>query len=143
MSHEAKYSGSKGPQVQVATPQVFNQNVVASFSAGVQRLDVQINVPFPVRRMVFHAPRHNLAFGAAAADQYLLYSSLNKGAGIVGMIDSAITGPQSQAITVTFDQPTMIGGQYQFWVRRFIEIAGGAAADLTARVWQHIEFHSE
>lgn len=122
--------------------QIFNMNILLAFSAGNQQLETQVNVPFVVKKMILHPPRHNLAIAAAVADQYLLYSSLSKGAGIIGMIDTAQTGVQSEAITVIFDNQQQINGYHKFWTRCFTEAAGGAATDLTAKVWQHIEFHN-
>lgn len=119
---------------------VHNVNVLFSFGAGVQSQETQINVPFPVKRLVIHPPRHN---AAAAGDQYLLYSSINKGSGIVGMIDAMHIGVQAEPITVVFDEPVHITGYHRFWTRCFVEAGGGAVTALTARVWQHIECHSE
>lgn len=145
--------------------QIFNMNILLAFSAGNQQLETQVNVPFVVKKMILHPPRHNQrnvnvamvldapALAAATApliptatnvviDQYLLYSSLNKGSGIIGMIDTAQTGVQSEAITVIFDNQQQINGYHKFWTRSFTEAAGGAKTDLTAKVWQHIEFHN-
>lgn len=121
--------------------QIFNSNLLLSFSAGNQSVDAQVNVPFVVKKMVLHPPRHNAA-AAAHTDQFLLYSSLNKGAGILGMIDANISGCQTEPITVIFDYPQQMLGYHKFWARCFTEAAGGAVANLTAKVWMHIEFHN-
>lgn len=123
--------------------QIFNMNILLAFAdAATQQLETQINVPFVVKKMILHPPRHNLAIGAAKTDQYLLYSSLSKGSGIIGMIDTAITGVQNAPIEVIFDYPQQINGYHKFWTRCFTEAAGGAQTALAAKVWQHIEFHN-
>lgn len=122
--------------------QIHNQNILLNFGAAVQQQDVQINVPFLVRKMVIHPPRHNLAIAGALNDQYFLYSTLNKGNGIIGFVDTAITGVQQAPLTVIFDTPVQVNGYHKFQVRCFTEAGGGNAADLTAKVWCHIEFHN-
>lgn len=122
------------------------QHVLLNFTAGgapVQQIDVQINIAFPVKRAVFHPPKHNIAIAGALTDQYLLSSSLNKGMGIVGFLDTMITGVQSEALTVVFDEPVQINGYHKFLVRCFTEAGGGAQTALAAKVWQCVEFYSE
>lgn len=191
--------------------QVYNHNLLFNFQPGVQQIEARINVPFRVKRMVFHPPKHNLApvdhiangeisveianavaqtavavakvadavnlgVGAAAvpvaaaaaaataaadnaadamtafnaavaanaaiADNYLISSSLNRGS-VIGFLDCRQRGlAESQLpIIVSVEDPMSINGMHNFIVRSFTEVAGGAATDLTARVWQMIEFH--
>lgn len=122
---------------------IHNTNLLLSFSAGNQMIESYVNVPFDSKKMVLHPPRHNLTAANITADQFLLYSSLNKGAGIMGMIDGMQSGIQAEPITVIFDEPVQLVGQFRFWVRSFTDASGGASTTLTARVWQHIEFHSQ
>jgi hypothetical protein len=120
-------------------PQVFNQNVILSFSAGVQQQTVRINCPFRVGRIVFHPPRAHLA--ADVADEYLLSSSLNKGGGVVGFLSGFQLGSPGEPITISVEDPLFINGEHRFQIRCLTEVGGGAATNLTAKLWQLIEFH--
>jgi hypothetical protein len=121
-------------------PQVFNQNVVLSFTAGVQQQTVRINVPFRVGRIVFHPPRAFL--GAGVADNYLLSSSLNKGGGVIGYLDGVIGGlPQPVPISISVEDPLFVNGEHKFQIRSLAEVGGGAATAATVQLWQLIEFH--
>ena len=124
-------------------PQIQNVNVLLSFSAGVQKIFVRINVPFRVGKIVFHPPRPD----SGNTNCYLLSSSLNKGAGRVGFIDKWVNDgtylpmPQVLPITISVEDPLFINGEHWFQVQSFTELAAGASSDLTAKVWQCIEFH--
>ncbi len=121
-------------------PQVFNQNVVLSFTAGVQQQTVRINCPFRVGRIVFHPPRAFL--GGNLADNYLLSSSLNKGGGVVGYLDGVVGGiPQPFPISISVEDPLFINGEHRFQIRSVAEVGGAAATAATVQVWQLIEFH--
>ena len=121
-------------------PQVFNQNVVLSFSAGVQQQTVRINVPFRVGRVVFHPPRTFL--GGNLTDNYLLSSSLNKGGGVIGYLDGIVGGiPQPTPISISVEDPLFVNGEHRFQIRSVAEVGGAAAAAATVQVWQLIEFH--
>jgi hypothetical protein len=121
-------------------PQVFNQNVLLNFSAGVQQIETRINVPFRVGRIVFHPPRSNI--GADLTDAYLISSTLNKGGGVVGYLDRSMLGqPQGLPIQISVEDPLFVNGMHRFLARTFAEVAGAAGTDLTAKVWILIEFH--
>jgi len=120
--------------------QIFNQNVLLNFSGTVQSIDVQVNVLFNVGKIVFHPPRQ--AGTDNAADHYLLYSTVNKGGGIVGFVPGTLAGaPDSVPVVVTFENPTSVNGYHKFYIRCLTEAAGGAATALVSKVWQLMEFH--
>ncbi len=121
-------------------PQVFNQNVVLSFTAGTQQQYVRINCPFRVGKIVFHPPRAFL--GANLTDSYLMSSSLNKGGGIVGYLDGLAGGvPQPVPITISVEDPLFVDGDHRFQIRSVGEVSGAAATAATVQIWQLIEFH--
>lgn len=127
-------------------PQIYNQVVLLNYAAGTtpQQLEQRINVPFKVGRIVFHPPFANILAADTQVESYFLQCSLNRdGVGIVGSFSgaTALFSSNSKAVEVSFALPTSIDGRHLFTLRAFVEAAGGAAVPITARVYQHIEFH--
>lgn len=128
----SNYSGKK---------RVYTANLLLTFSAGVQRVSVGINVPFMVGKVIFKQPNPYIAAADEVKDGILLYSSINNG------IISSFNGERSVAFysllggtNISYENPTTISGTYDFYVRTFTEAGGGAQADFIGKIHLQIEF---
>lgn len=144
-------------------PRIHTRNILIDFGPGFQGVEAKLDVPFPVKRVICHPPRHNARarYYNPAIDvptvarvperpvfdqnhQYMLYAEkLNHVDGVMGMLDTMQIGQQTHSITIEFEQPKNIKGEFKFSVRSFQELANGASVDFDGVVWQCLEFHDE
>lgn len=122
---------------------VANRNLILNFSAGTgQALDVRVDIPFPVKKLVFNPPRNFIVDAPGNyADNFLINSSLTDDNSVVGFVDGRILGVPGHPITVVLKDQKQFSGLYTFRIRSVVNAAGGAVTDYVGRVWMNIEFH--
>lgn len=129
---------------------IYNKGVFLSLASGGEQFrDVRIDVPFPVKKIVFHPPVVQVDIAEVKAETYAVSTGLNPdGGGVVGFFVGgtvAETVPQYSnmgKVTVLMSDPKQISGFHKFTVRGFGEITGGVAVPISADIAIMIEFHS-